>query len=288
MLDDEKREQIKQSQEKRLFQEALKKRNLLNNSKAAEQSKIPSFAYIDNVGMIHCKICGQEFTNLVLFSKHLSGRKHMQKVEQIKRQIGLTEQKQLELIKKKINDDDFEGGGQPPLLGKRGNPEGQEDSLHDQIDAIKEMTEQAEMEKFEDSNRIDLPQGFFDDEKEKEAFEKGENKRIWNLKKETYGEAKAKEIAAMPVDEDRRLLEQLQKDVEEIEGQQRRSMVDDRLGGGSAGGGAGGASGGSGGGKEEGIGQRLVRDDRNFERDRVRERLERYKRLRANKRKQNV
>lgn len=258
MLDPETRRKVERTRDRRLFREALAKRRMESEGLNVDLDKVklPSFAEIKDkeTKTIKCKICFEE-CHILKFKKHLTEERHLMKIEELKKQLMIDEEKEARMIKNVIDEDEFEDDAL--LLGKREPLE-----ALDPEEAAKNMVEE-----FEKKNKVDLPAGFFDDKKEQQKFETEESKRIKKLKRKAgLVEVKGK-IAGAKDKEGRELLMRLQEDVDKIEaGQAGKEAAN---GSNSLG----------------GIGRDLIKKESDFLADRVKAKIERLKRLREMKKK---
>jgi hypothetical protein len=243
MLNEETREKAEKVRRRRLFQEALRKKRLLEGDHEQRQN-LPSFAQVDGMGMIQCRICGEESVDLFVFKKHLTRRQHLGKLEELKKQVGMTEEKEVKLIKQVIEDDEVE-------LGKREEPEDAKDS-----EAV--MQE----ENFDERNTVNLPAGFFDDKMERVKFDREQKKKVQKLRQQA-GLEKTK----IGVGE-RKLMSDLMRDVQKIQGfdvEEAPKEVEDN--------------------QELNLGRQFINKDEDFKVNRLKEKLEKYKKMRELKKK---
>lgn len=166
-MDKETRNRVQNAETKRLYREALKKKlqttqtndlNLVDE----EEIKLPSFAFVNRLGLIECSICGESFGSKIEFIGHLNRSKHTNAIEKLKMQVQMTpEQPAPELMS---------------LLEKRDIP---------QIWEIQDPNEEKEQDPnyFLEKNQISLPSGFFDDQEDAEEFMKAESVRMKRLLK---------------------------------------------------------------------------------------------------------
>lgn len=267
MIDKETRIKIERTREKRLFREALVKKKLLSKefSENLNSVKLPSFAEIIDKenNLIKCKICLEE-THIFKFKKHLHGARHQLKIKELKRQIKLDEEKEANMMKNLIDKDEF--FEEEARLGKRMLEENGE--IQDPLEGkMQEENNEKIEEVFEEKNKIDLPKGFFDDKNEFEKFENEEKKRIRKLKKKVGIEEVRDRRFKGVRKEDMKAFLKLEEDVKKIE----NGELDDGSGGGGKHGG--------------GLGRKLIQKDADFLVDRVKNRLERFKKLRELKKK---
>lgn len=166
-MDSETRRRIQEAENKRLYREALKKkleaRNQQENALGSEEGiQLPSFAFVNKLGLIQCAICGEEFSSKLEFVNHLTKSKHLKAIEKIKMQIQMKPDEPAPEVKN--------------LLQKREQPE----EL-----AIQDPNEkEQDPEYFLEKNEIKLPAGFFDDAGDADQFQKEENVRLKKLMKQ--------------------------------------------------------------------------------------------------------
>lgn len=269
MFDPETRKKVEKTRNRRLFREALAKRKLLSNEsiESLEKAQLPSFAEIIDKqnGIIKCKICFEE-THFLKFKKHLQGMRHQTKIEELKKQVKLSEKNEAELIKNIIDEDNFEDET-TLMLGKRfQNPD---ENIQDPLEGAKSMEieedEDLQAQKFIEKNKLDLPSGFFDDESERKKFEDEEKKRIARLSKKVGIE----EIGIKGVSKESRLeFMKFQEEIAKIENREENGEIENNV-------------------KEGGLGRELIQNDADFLVDRVSKRLEKLKKMREMKRNKN-
>jgi hypothetical protein len=89
MLNEETRKRVEEAENKRLYREALKKKlgaknKALNATQSEDDIQLPSFAFINRLGMIECAICGEQFSTKLEFVNHLTKSTHLKAIEKIK------------------------------------------------------------------------------------------------------------------------------------------------------------------------------------------------------------
>lgn len=261
MLDPQTRRKVERTRDRRLFREALAKRRMESEGLNVDldRIKLPSFAEVKDkeTKTIRCKICFEE-SHILKFKKHLTEDRHLMKIEELKRQLMIDEEKEARMIKNMIDEDDFED--KEVLLGKREQLE-----PIDAEEVAKDMVEE-----FEKKNKLDLPEGFFDDKKEQEKFQTEEMKRIKKLKKRTGMQQEGGKLGRIQDKEGRELMMRLQEDVDKIQaGQLERQQAGDKA-------------------PPKGLARGLIQKESDFLVDRVKAKIEKMKKLREMKRKRKL
>jgi hypothetical protein len=80
------RAKVQNAESKRVYRETLKKKmgQMLSECDTNDEVALPSFAFVNRVGLIECRLCGETFSTKSEFVSHLAKKTHLLAIEKLK------------------------------------------------------------------------------------------------------------------------------------------------------------------------------------------------------------